>query len=214
MGDKDDSLALLAQDAENLEKVIGLSRGQNAGRLVEDQDFRATIHGFEDFDTLLQANGQFLDHRIGIDFQPVIVLEALQLLARGCPTLGKRCSAFRAQHDVFKHGEIFHQHEMLMHHANTGIDRGLAVANYDRRAIHPDFTGIGLVKTVEDRHQGRFSGTIFPDDAVDRTLGNGQVDILIGVNGTEFFIDAHEFDCWVHTQTETSPKAGYEKGAR
>ncbi len=161
-----------------------------------------------------RSDRQFLDHRIRIDFQPVIVLKALQLLARSGPALGKRSTAFSAQHDVFQHGEIFHQHEMLMHHADARTDRRLAIADRYRRAVYPDFTGISLVKSVEDRHQGRFSGTVFPDDAVDRTLGNGQVDILIGVNGTEFFIDAHEFDCWVHTQTETSPKAGYEKGAR
>ncbi|MNE14745.1 hypothetical protein D3C80_1076330 [compost metagenome] len=194
--------------------MIGLSRRQNAGRLVEDQDFGTTIHGFEDFDALLQANRQFFDHGIRIDFQPVIILQTLQLLARSGPALGQQCAALGAQHDVFEHGEIFDQHEVLMHHADAGADGRLAVTDRDRGTVDPDFACIGLVKTVEDRHQCRFSGTVFPDDAVDGTLGNGQIDILVGVNGTEFLVDAHEFDCRVHTQTETSPKAGYEKGAR
>ncbi len=41
VGDQDDRLALGAQVFEDAEQVIGLGRGQHAGRLVEDQDLGA-----------------------------------------------------------------------------------------------------------------------------------------------------------------------------
>ena len=34
-------------------------------------------------------------------------------------------------------------------------------------AVDPNLAGIGLVEAVEDRHQRRFAGAVFADDAVD-----------------------------------------------
>ena len=55
--------------AEDAEQVIGLIRRQYAGGLVEDQDLGALEQGLQDFNTLLQADGQFADDGIGIDIQ-------------------------------------------------------------------------------------------------------------------------------------------------
>ena len=62
--------------------MVGLGRRQHAGRLVEDQDLGAAIERLQDLDALLQADRQLLDHRVGIDLQPVFPLEPLQLGAR------------------------------------------------------------------------------------------------------------------------------------
>ncbi|MCY1232088.1 hypothetical protein D9M72_445610 [compost metagenome] len=57
-----------------------------------------------------------------------------------------------------------------------------------------DFAAIGLVEAVQDRHQGRFSRTVFTDDAVDRTLADFQIDVLVGVDRAETFVDPTQFD--------------------
>ena len=68
---------------------------RHAGRLVEDQDFGAAIHGFENFDALLQADRQLLDQRIGIDLETVVRLEPLQFGARRRDALGQQARRLR-----------------------------------------------------------------------------------------------------------------------
>ena len=47
--------------------MVCLGRGQNAGRLVQDQDLGLTIERLEDLHALLVAHAQILDQGIGID---------------------------------------------------------------------------------------------------------------------------------------------------
>ena len=83
---------------------------------------------------------------------------------------------------------------MLVHHADAGGDGRLAVADGDRIAVDADLAAVGLIEAVEDRHQRRLAGAVLADDAVDRALGDGQIDILVGVDRPEALVDAHEFD--------------------
>jgi hypothetical protein len=64
---------------EDLEQVIGLRRGQHAGRLVQDQDLGAAVERLEDLHPLLDADRQFLDDGIGIDLELVFLFEPLEL---------------------------------------------------------------------------------------------------------------------------------------
>ena len=41
-------------------------------------------------------------------------------------------------------------------------------------AVDADLAGIGLVETVEDRHQRRFAGAVLTDDPVDRAALDGR----------------------------------------
>jgi hypothetical protein len=66
VGDQHDGFAFGLELFENPEQVICLGRGQNAGRLIQDQDFRTPVQRFEDFNALLDADRQFLDDGIGI----------------------------------------------------------------------------------------------------------------------------------------------------
>ena len=111
------------QHPQHLEQLVGLGRGQNRGRLVEDQDLRAAHQGFENFDPLLQADRQFADDGVGIDFEPVFFCEFGQFGANCVRALGEQRPALGAQHHVFEHAQRRHQHEMLMHHADAVADR-------------------------------------------------------------------------------------------
>ncbi len=112
--------------------MVGLGRGQNAGRLVEDQDVGLAVERLQDLDPLLVADRQILDQRVGIDVQFVFLRQIAQHLAR----LGERGAQQRAvlgaEDDVFQNREILHQLEMLEDHADAGADRGLAVGDRGR----------------------------------------------------------------------------------
>ena len=103
-------------------------------------------------------------------------------------------AALDAEHDVFEHGEILDQHEMLVDHADAGGDRRLAVVDHDRLAVDADLAGIGLIEAVEDRHQRRLAGAVLADDAVDRALLDLEVDGAVGVDRTEALVDADQLD--------------------
>ena len=53
VGDEDDGLAVGAHVAHDLEQAVRLLRGQNSGRLVEDQDLRPAEQDLDDLDGLL-----------------------------------------------------------------------------------------------------------------------------------------------------------------
>ena len=74
------------QVLEDAEQVVGLGRGQHAGRLVEDQDVALAVERLQDLHPLLQPDRELADHRVGVDLELVFLLEPLQL----GPRLGER----------------------------------------------------------------------------------------------------------------------------
>ena len=117
------------QVLEDAEQVVGLGGRQHARRLVEDQDVALAVERLEDLDALLEADRELADDRVGVDVELVLLLQPLQL----GPRLGERRAQERAvlgaEDDVLEHGEVLDQHEVLVHHADAGADRGLAVGD-------------------------------------------------------------------------------------
>src|SRR5690606_23695430 len=58
-----------------------------------------------------------------------------------------------------------------------------------------NLASIRLVKTVQDRHQGRFSRAVFANDPVNRACRDHQADVAVGMDRAEALIDALQFDC-------------------
>ena len=135
VGDDDDRLALVPQRPEDAEQVVGLLRGQDPGRLVQDQDVGAAIERLEDFDALLKADGQVADDGVDIHLQRVFMLQPLQLLAGAAEAGGQRGAALGPEQHVFHHGEGVHQHEMLVDHADAGGDGVAGGADVGRLAV-------------------------------------------------------------------------------
>ena len=194
VGDEDDRLALVAQAAQDAEQMVRLGGRQNAGRLVEDQDVGLAVERLEDLDALLEAHGEVAHHRVRIDLELVILRKPRQFGARLGQRRPEQGAVLRAQDDVLENGEGLHQHEVLMHHADSGGDGRLAVGDLDGPAIDADLAGIGVVEPVEDGHQRGFSRAVLADDAVDRSAADRQMDVLVGLNRAEALGDADEFD--------------------
>ena len=194
VGDEDDRLALLLEVLEDAEQVVGLRGGQDAGRLVEDQDVALAVERLQDLHPLLQPDRELAHHGVGVDLELVLVLEPLQLR----PRLGERGAqqppVLGAEDDVLEHGEGLDQHEVLMHHADPGADRRQAVGDRHGLAVDADLAGVGLVEAVEDRHQRRLAGAVLADDAVDGAAADGEVDVPVGLDRPEALGDADELD--------------------
>ena len=66
MGNQNDRFALFTQTAKDTEKLVRLSRGQNARRFVEDQNVGLTVERLEDLNTLLHPDTDLFDNRIWV----------------------------------------------------------------------------------------------------------------------------------------------------
>jgi hypothetical protein len=67
MGNKDNRQSLVYQQAQGGEEVIAFLRGENGGRLVENEDPGAAVQGLEDFHPLPLAHREMLDQRVRAD---------------------------------------------------------------------------------------------------------------------------------------------------
>ena len=76
--------------------------------------------------------------------------------------------------------------------ASMAFLRGVELKRF---AEHVDGSFVGDIEPVEDRHQRRFPCAIFANDPVDRARFDGEIDILVGLNGAKGFRNAVQFDC-------------------
>ena len=104
VGDEDDGLVLALQHAQHLEQLIGLGRRQHRGRLVEHENLGAAHQRLQDLDPLLQADRQFADDGVGIDFETVFAPELRRAACgsrprprRAAARPRRRASRFRAR---------------------------------------------------------------------------------------------------------------------
>jgi hypothetical protein len=107
-------------------------------------------------------------------------------------------AALGAEHDVVEHRHVLDQHEVLVHHADAQADRLLAVADLLDLAVEQEIAAVGAIVTVQDAHQGRFAGAVFPHQAVDRALGDGEVDVRVRLHMSKVLGDVAKFYSWLH----------------
>jgi hypothetical protein len=107
VGDEDDGRPLIPQLFQHLEQMIRLLRGQNPGRLVQDQDAGAAIERLEDLDPLLQAHRQILDLLVQRHFETIVPCQLAQQLFGRRQALAQVPAVFRAENDVFQNVKLF-----------------------------------------------------------------------------------------------------------
>ena len=118
------------QVAQDPEEMIGLLRREHARGLVQDQDVRAAEQGLEDLDPLLDADRQAGHGRVEIDLEAVVALECRHLGAGAPGTVGQGEAALRAEQQVLQDRERLDQHEVLVDHADPGLDRVLRALDH------------------------------------------------------------------------------------
>ena len=88
---------------------------------------------------------------------------------------------------------------MLMHHAHAARDGLPRTVIRDPLAAQIDFAVGRRVNAVEQVHQRRFSGAVFPDQRKDLALPDGQGNVVVGQNAGEFHAHMAEFHCRFHS---------------
>ncbi len=153
MGDIDNRHALAGQFADHPKQDFHFGFTQRRRGFVEDQNIRVFRQRFGDFHQLLLAHFQvrhLLIRRNRLVETPEQFSTALNLcgfINRLQPLL-----QLAAQKDVFRHGKVFKQVELLMHHADT-VGGGVAGrGEMHRFAVQFDGPGARLLHPGEDFH--------------------------------------------------------------
>src|SRR5207237_6408384 len=118
----------------------------------EDEELGAAVENLQDLDTLLQFQGDVLDARGGVDRYAELLLELADPILDAAMVQG-RAAPLVAQHDVFRDGEGWHQHEVLVDHADPERDRVARAGDVHIAAAIADRTTVGVIEAIEDVHE-------------------------------------------------------------
>ena len=195
MGDDDDGLAIVGQAVHDLNEFIDLLRSQHSGGLVQDQDLRTAVQSLEDLHTLLHAHRNILDLGIGIDGQAIFFRKLQYILPGGCliNDAAKPCF-FHTEHDILCNCERFHQHEVLMHHADSQLDGCIGILDNRFLTVDPDLAFIRLIQSVQDIHQCGFTGAVLAQKCVDASLFHAELHAVQCAEGAKILADPLHFN--------------------
>ena len=99
-----------------------------------------------------------------------------------------------ADEDILRHGEMGHQVEFLMDHADAEMLGGPGGGNLDFLALIKNAAGVFRIHTSEDFHQCGFTGAIFADQGMH--LAGAQLEPALAerVNAGESLFDPFHRD--------------------
>ena len=194
VGDEKNALALGGEVAHDLHELVDLLRGEDGGRLVEDQDLVFAVEHLEDLGALLHTDGDVLNERVGVNVQAVLLAQGEDLFA-GLGLLQK--AALRGLHahdDVVEHGEAFHQLEVLVDHADAERVGIVRVLDGHDLAVLLDGALLGLVQTEEHAHERGFACAVFAQQGMDLALFELKRNVVVGDNTGESFGDVEHLN--------------------
>ena len=120
--DKDDAHPTRSEIAHHLEQFLHFLGCEHGSRLIQNEDIGVTIQCLDNFDALLHPHREFLNQRIGVNCQAVLLAQFPH---------PPRCLVHIQQHatgDLFPQYHIFcnahhgNQLEMLMHHTDPAVN--------------------------------------------------------------------------------------------
>ena len=164
-------MAIGGERLQCLEELLGLRRGEDGGRLVEDEDAGIPEQRLQDFHPLFLADGQAVDAPVQIDGQAALLHQRVEPPARLGGGPGEAEDRLGSEHDIVEGGEVFRQREMLVDHTDPGLQRGLGRAGRQRSQrpvrFDADRPRIGDIMAEQDVHQRRLAGAVLAEQRVD-----------------------------------------------
>ncbi len=149
------------------EQAQGLLRGQDRGRLVEDQHAGAAVERLDDLEPLLLADAERAD-RARPGRAAGRSVRRSRRAARARPARSSMpAPPGQADHQVLEHAVARHQVEVLVDHADAGGERVGGAADRHGRAVDPDLAGIRPVEAEQDVHQRGLAGAVLAEQAHD-----------------------------------------------
>ena len=194
VGDEEDGLALGRKVFHDLHQLVDLLRGEDRGRLVEDEDLVVAVEHLQNFGALLHADGNVLDEGVRVDAQAVFLAQREDLFP-GLGLLQKaRLVRLDAEDDVVEDGEAFHQLEVLVHHPDAERVGVVRVVDVDDLAVFLDRAFFRLVQAEQDAHQRGFARAVLAEQRVNLAAPQLQGDVVIGLDPGEFLRDVQHLD--------------------
>ena len=168
--DEEDGLSLSLQLTHGHEQFDSLLRRQNSRGLIENEDLGTSAQHLEDFDTLLDTDGQVTRKSRGVHGQRDALRELPDFAH--CPAVVKEDTLVRliADDDILGDGEPWNQHEFLVHHAHPELDCVLDRTDLDFVLVDQEVSARWCVDAVDDVHQSTLARTVFADDGKDLSL--------------------------------------------
>jgi hypothetical protein len=108
-----------------------------------------------------------------------------------------------AQQDVFHHRKMFGERELLIDHGHARQSALQRIARMIRRAVQPDFAGIGLICAGEDFHQRAFARAVFTHQRQNFAGVDGQTHVIQRDGRAEAFghsLHSQAGLAWLHDQ--------------
>ena len=85
---------------------------------------------------------------------------------------------------------VGHEHEVLVHHANPGVDRLTSRPAGDVAAVERDRAGVRVVQAGQDPHERRLAGAVLADQRVNLAALHLEVRVAVRFDAAEAFSDA------------------------
>ena len=147
--------------------------------------------GFGDLDHLLLGHGQIGhfdawikiqahhgEDLLGLCIDGLFVQHEADILARLAP-----------DEHVLRHGEVRHQVEFLMDHADAQVLRGAWIVDFDFFALVEDATGIFAVDARQHFHQRGFASAVLTDQGVNFARTQLKLALAKGMHAGEGLFD-------------------------
>ncbi len=172
MGDQNNSLAIVTQTSDNLQKKFNLLRSQHGSWFVKDQDLGFPVEHFENFHALLHGDVDLLDHLCGLHFQPEFAGESQDVFVGFLQVYGREKTQsflhrFHTHNDIFGDRVVAYQFKMLVYHTDIQFCGVIGRLNLYLFTTDDDLAFVWLIHTEKHAHQGGFTGAVFPKECVD-----------------------------------------------
>jgi hypothetical protein len=140
VSNKDDCPAALGELAQCLEQAVGLLWCEHRGRLIEDQDVRASIKKLENLDLLLLTDAERTGRLVYVEGKSDFIRDAANAsLSFSSWSFG------RSEDHVLGDGELRDEPEVLIHNADSSPQSSPGRGKLNRFTVDKD---LALVSSV------------------------------------------------------------------
>ncbi len=197
-----------------LEQRRGLLRGEDGGRLVEDQDPRFPVKSLQDLDALLLPDRKLPDAGARVDGHPVALPELRHsLLDRARMEAERPADIARvAEHHVLGDRERLDEPEVLVHHPDARIDPVARGVEGDGSTVDLHHSFVCAIEAGEDVREGALAGAVLAEQSVDLTLERLEVDRVVGDDSGEPLGDPTAGDRGARTATRQRNRSRFRRG--
>ena len=158
---------------------MGLLRRQDGGRLIEDEDLGAAVKRLQDLDSLLHADRDGLDARIGADGEPKLLRELRDTLLCRADVQEGPVVRLGGEDDVLGHRHHRDEHEVLVHHPDAELDRLSRRVDADRLPAQADLPLVRVVQAVQDVHERRLARSVLAEQRMHLARCELEVDMVV-----------------------------------